>query len=197
MAKSKFMSKIAIFASGKGSNAAVLIDYFNHSGSDIQVALLISNRKEAGAISLARSKGLETHFFSNEVIMLATPVLELLKKEKIDWIVLAGFLRKIPTLLIEHYPDRIINIHPSLLPKYGGKGMYGKKVHQAVIAAGEKESGISIHLVNEAYDEGQILKQGKCTIEAGETAESLEAKIRKLEHDLFPVVIESFIKSSQ
>lgn len=186
------MKRLAIFASGTGSNAKRLIDYFS-GNKDISVALLVSNRKEAGALEIARNAGIPAINFTKEEFYNSSTVIEKLISEKIDFIVLAGFLIKVPDNILKAYENKIINIHPALLPDFGGKGMYGLNVHKAVIESGKKESGITIHLVNEHYDEGRILFQAKCAVLENDTAEMVAAKVQELEHKHFPEVVENFI----
>lgn len=186
------MKRLAIFASGAGSNAKRLIDYFS-GNQTISVALLISNRKEAGALEIARKAGITAINFSKEEFYNSSTVIEKLTSEKIDFIVLAGFLIKVPDNILKAYENKIINIHPALLPDFGGKGMYGLNVHKAVIESGKKESGITIHLVNEHYDEGRILFQAKCSVLENDTPEKLAARVQELEHQHFPEVVEHFI----
>ncbi len=183
---------IAIFASGAGSNAARFIEYFSGNAA-IKISLVVCNVPSAGVLTIAVNNNIDTllinraNFFKGDVYL---PVLE---KYKISWIVLAGFLWKIPSKLIDAYPQRIINIHPALLPKYGGKGMYGHFVHEAVITNGDKESGISIHFVDELYDHGKIIFQAKCIIDTNDTAESLAKKVQQLEHTYFAPEIQKLI----
>jgi len=152
--------------------------------------LIISNQPNAYIHKRAETLKIPSFTFTKEQFFDAKPVLELLAEYNIDAIVLAGFLLKIPTLLIQHFPDKIINIHPALLPKFGGKGMYGARVHQAVKEAGEPETGITIHYVNENYDDGNIIFQARCPISATDTAEMIAAKVHLLEHEYYPQVIE-------
>ena len=201
---------IAIFASGAGSNARKIIEYFeggSHSGgldttkselktgakSRIKVSLIVCNVPGAGVMEIAKEKGIPTLLINKEEFA-RTGYVESLQNADIDFIVLAGFLWKVPEVLVQSFPRGIINIHPALLPKYGGKGMYGARVHEAVIAAGEKESGITIHWVNEHYDEGAIIFQATCAIEAGDTATTLANKIHALEHAHFAPTIEKLLK---
>ena len=181
--------RIAIFASGSGSNAENIVHYFSGS-SEFQFPLIISNQPNAYIHKRAETLETPSFTFTKEQFFDAKPVLELLAEYNIDAIVLAGFLLKIPTLLIQHFPDKIINIHPALLPKFGGKGMYGARVHQAVKEAGEPETGITIHYVNENYDDGNIIFQARCPISATDTAEMIAAKVHLLEHEYYPQVIE-------
>lgn len=183
---------IAIFASGEGSNALNLYHYFkNHH--KIAVKKLICNKPEAAVINKFKNTEIETILLKKEEFLNAACLLG--KLSDIDFIVLAGFLWLIPPFLTTSFKDRIINLHPSLLPKFGGKGMYGLNVHKAVIEAKERESGITIHLVNEEYDKGKIIKQYKCFIEANDSPEILAVKIHKLEQKYLPSTIEEYILS--
>lgn len=185
---------IAIFASGAGSNAQNIINYFrNHPA--INVALIVCNKANAGVLTIAQKEKIPSLLIEKEKFFNGTTYIEEFIKKEIDLVVLAGFLWKIPIALIKKFSGRIINIHPSLLPKYGGKGMYGNFVHEAVIAAGEKESGITIHYVDELYDHGSIIFQEKCVLEENETATSLANKIHLLEQKIFPRIIEEVIDS--
>ncbi len=181
--------RIAILASGSGSNAENIIKYFSHS-EQLFFPLIISNKPEAFVHKRAENLKIPSVTFSREDFSKGTKVIELLNENNIDCIVLAGFLLKIPENIIQSFPDRIINIHPALLPKYGGKGMYGDKVHQAVVAAHETESGISIHYVNEKYDEGNIIFQAKCPLTREDTAETVAQKVHALEYEHYPKVID-------
>lgn len=185
--------KIALFASGSGTNVENICNYFN-SRSDISIPLIISNNPKAYVHSRAKKLNIPSFNLKNEEFRDGQKIISILKKHQIDLIVLAGFLLRIPTNIIEAYPDRIINIHPALLPKYGGKGMYGMHVHRAVKASNEKESGISIHYVNEFYDEGNIIFQAACELESSDTAEDIAQKIHILEQTHFPKVIDNLIK---
>lgn len=186
------MKRIAIFASGTGSNAEVIIRHFEmHRAA--QVTLLVSNKPDAGAIHIARDHGVETLVVDREDFFSETSIVDALKVRGIDLIVLAGFLWLIPPALINAFPNRIVNLHPALLPKYGGKGMYGHFVHKAVLAAGEKESGITVHYVNEKFDEGEHIAQFTCPVEPGDTAEMLAKKVQKLEHEHFAKAIERLL----
>ena len=187
--------KIAILVSGTGTNAINIIEYFEKN-SVADVVLVISNKTDALAVEKAQNKGVKTVVFNNESFKKNGMVLDCLMSQSIDFIVLAGFLMKIPNDIIHAYPNKIVNLHPSLLPKYGGKGMYGKHVHRAVIEAQESESGISIHFVNEEYDEGAIIFQAKVSVEKGDSVEVLAQKIQQLEHRFFPKVIEQVISKS-
>lgn len=186
------MKSIIVFASGKGSNAEQIIKYFEHS-TDIRVSLIISNKADAGVLDIARQHNIPQLIFSkNELAQAAS--LEKVAAYRPDLIVLAGFLLKIPDIWIKSFPHKIINIHPALLPKFGGKGMYGMHVHEAVIAAREKTSGITIHYVNEHYDEGAPILQAYCTIEPNDHAGNLASKISRLEHHFLPSAIDYLIR---
>ena len=187
--------KIAILVSGTGTNAINIIEYFEKN-SVADVALVVSNKTDALAVEKAQNKGVKTIVFNNESFKKNSIVLNYLKSESIDFIVLAGFLMKVPNDIIHAYPNKIVNLHPSLLPKYGGKGMYGSHVHRAVIEAQESESGISIHFVNEEYDEGAIIFQAKVRVEKKDSVEVLAQKIRQLEHRFFPKIVEQVISKS-
>ena len=190
------MKRIAVFASGSGTNAEKIIHYFKNSKS-IKIVALMSNNSNSFALERARRNQIPTAVFSNDDFKTGTDIHNLLDHLEVDFIVLAGFLRMIPKILLDAFPNRIINIHPALLPDYGGKGMYGTSVHEKVIRNGEKKSGISIHLVNEFYDEGHILFQAFCPILKNDTAESLAEKIHQLEHEHFPIVIEDWVLNSE
>lgn len=185
-------TRIAIFASGSGSNAEKIINYFKNSQL-AEVVCVISNRKNAGVLDRGQKAGIETRIFSKAEFEMDKPILQYLNQKEVDIIVLAGFLLKISPEFIKKYPDKIINIHPALLPKYGGKGMYGHYVHDAVLLNKDKETGITIHLVNENYDEGNIIFQASCDIHPEMSAEEIAAKVQVLEHQHFPKVIEHFI----
>ena len=187
------MVHVAIFASGAGSNAEQIIKHFV-SSSTIKIALIVCNKPSAGILTIAQKAGIPSLLIEKDRFFNGDNYLPELQKSNIGLIVLAGFLWKIPVALINAYPKKIINIHPALLPKYGGPGMYGGRVHEAVIAAGEKESGISIHYVDELYDHGEIIFQAACAIDAKDTAASLAQKIHGLEHTHFPNVIDELIK---
>lgn len=180
--------KIALFASGSGSNAENIIKYFLHNPT-LEFPVIISNKPEALVHERACRLGVPSFNFSRQDFISGEAVLDFLKEHKIDGIVLAGFLLKIPEVLIHAYPDKIINIHPALLPKYGGKGMYGHFVHEAVKASGDIESGITIHYVNEHYDEGNIIFQATCPVLPTDTPELIAEKVHKLEYEHFPRVI--------
>lgn len=185
---------IAIFASGTGSNALNLISFFSEHPS-IEVAVLLCNKSNAPIVENAKQNGIEVLVYDNEAFESGLTVLQDLDYRGVDWIILAGFLRKIPVNIIRGYEDKIINIHPSLLPKYGGKGMYGMFVHEAVIAANESVSGITIHLVNEEFDKGRVLAQFSTDILATDTPSVLAQKIQLLEHAHFPIIVEQTVLS--
>lgn len=186
--------RLAIFASGAGSNAKKIIDHF--SGSDkVRVALVVCNNPTAGVLDIARRADIPSLLIKKENFFSGDHYLTALQQAGIDFIVLAGFLWKVPGELIRSYPQKIVNIHPALLPNYGGKGMYGHFVHEAVLTAGEKESGITIHYVDEVYDHGQIIFQARCPVAENETAESLAQKIHRLEHAHYPAQLEILLKS--
>jgi phosphoribosylglycinamide formyltransferase-1 len=187
------MIKIAIFASGSGTNAQRITNYFRERSAPITVDLILSNNPDAPALKKASNLGVSCVTFSRHEFYESTRIPELLKEHAIEYVILAGFLWLVPDSLLKAYPGKILNIHPALLPGYGGKGMYGMKVHEAVISNHDKESGITIHVVNECYDDGQILFQAKCNIEKTETPESLAEKIHALEYRYFPEVIENYI----
>lgn len=183
------MKNIAIFASGEGTNTQNIIDYFKTSDT-VNVSLVVSNKATANVLNRAKRAGIPTLVISRSDFYESDHTIRALKAAHIDFIVLAGFLWMIPQNLIQAYPHKMINIHPALLPKFGGKGMYGMHVHNAVIEAGETESGISIHYVNEHYDEGKIISQHRCNITKEDTPETVAAKIHQLEYEFFPKAIE-------
>jgi phosphoribosylglycinamide formyltransferase-1 len=187
------MINAAIFASGEGTNAENLFNYFAND-LRIKIKLVVTNRDDAGIILRAEKYKKNVQIISKSALENYTEqFIEFLKVEKIDLIILAGFLVKIPEAFVTAFPNKIINLHPSLLPNYGGKGMYGMNVHRAVIANKEKESGITIHYVNKDYDKGEIILQAKCAIDENETAESLAKKIQLLEFEYLPKAIENFL----
>jgi phosphoribosylglycinamide formyltransferase 1 len=187
------MKNIAVFASGSGTNAQNIAEYFR-STWDIRVSLILANKPDAYVLERAKNLNIPSIVFTREEFYDNETILEILQRNKIDFIVLAGFLWLIPGYLLKAYSRRIINIHPALLPKYGGKGMYGDKVHQAVIESGDKQTGISIHYVNDHYDEGEIIFQNSFDILPGDTAESIAKKVHLLEYKHFPRVIEETIR---
>jgi phosphoribosylglycinamide formyltransferase-1 len=187
------VKKIAVFASGAGTNAENIARYFADS-KKIKLELILTNNPFAGIIDRAKSLGVTCIVFSKKEFYESQAVLHILLEKKIDLIVLAGFLLLVPPSLITAFEKRIVNIHPALLPDFGGKGFYGKKVHQSVIDSGSIWSGITIHEVNEKFDDGAILFQAACYVSKDDTAESLAAKIHQLEYLYFPVVIEKMLK---
>lgn len=189
------MTKIAIFASGSGSNAERIFEYFKENPA-LRISGIYTNNPSAGVIARAQRLGVHCRIFSRQEFSQSDVLLKELQAEGVDFIILAGFLWLIPAAYVQAFPNKIVNIHPALLPKYGGKGMYGAKVHEAVVAAGEKESGITIHFVNEHYDEGQIIFQASCVLDENETADTLAAKIHELEYSHFPRIIEETILKS-
>jgi phosphoribosylglycinamide formyltransferase-1 len=184
--------RVAILASGSGTNAENIVNYFKDN-NNVEIAMIASNKPGAYVLERAKKLDVPYYHFTNEELKEGMVANQLILK-RIDFVVLAGFLQKIPSGLIQVFPNRIINIHPALLPNYGGKGMYGDKVHQAVIEKGDKQSGISIHYVNENYDEGAIIFQAKCEVNENDTPESLAKKIHELEYKHFPKVIEEVIE---
>ena len=189
------MQQIAIFASGAGSNAQKIIEHFSIH-PHISVSLIVCNKPGAGVLSIAERAGIAILMIEKEKFFRSDVYVELLKEKGIDFIVLAGFLWKIPSALIKAYPGKIINIHPALLPKYGGKGKYGHFVHEAVINNKEKESGITIHYVDEQYDHGDIIFQSRCEVTDTDTAEQLAHKIHLLEHEHYPKVVEKVVMNN-
>ena len=189
--KSKF--RIAIFASGSGTNAEEIFKYFGNHPS-IEIALLLSSNPTAYALARASKYGVGTKVFTKPQLHADDEVLSWLKEANVSHIVLAGFLWLIPQNLIDAFPHHIVNIHPALLPKHGGKGMYGMKVHEAVKKCGERETGITIHEVNDRYDEGHILFQAKCKVLPSDTPEHIADKVHQLEHANYPRVIEQWIQ---
>lgn len=187
------MINAAIFASGEGTNAENLFQYFANDPR-IRIKLVVTNRDDAGVIARAGKYKKNVQIISRSALeTYAEKFIEFLKIENIELIILAGFLLKLPDAYVKAFPNRIINIHPSLLPKYGGKGMYGMNVHKAVIENKEKESGITIHYVDEEYDRGDIIIQEKCVVEANDTPETLQKKIQKLEFEFLPKAVEIFL----
>lgn len=189
------MKKIAIFASGSGSNAENIINYFKGSDS-VEVTLILTNNASAGVIERGKRLDVPVVVFSRNNFSKSDTVIRLLKNNETDWVILAGFLWLIPENLIRAFRGRIINIHPALLPKYGGKGMWGHHVHEAVVRNRESESGITIHHVNEHYDEGEIIFQATCPVTQEDTADSVAQKVHELEYRHFPAVIEAEILRS-
>ena len=183
---------IAIFASGTGSNAKKIIEHFEHHPT-VAVKLIISNNPDAKVLEMASEKGVDTLVINRKEFKEKKDILKIFNKYLIDYVVLAGFLLLVPKYLVEAFEGRMVNIHPALLPKYGGKGMYGMNVHRAVKGAGETETGITIHLVNEQYDDGDIVFQAKCLLEPSDTPEQIAKKVQQLEHLYFPKIIEKLM----
>jgi len=186
------MKKIAIFASGAGSNAAKIIEHFQYN-PEIKVSLIVCNKPGAGVLDIAGRAGIPTLLIEKENFFRGSAYLDELGEYGIDFIVLAGFLWKIPVALVKAYRGRIINIHPALLPKYGGKGMYGRFVHEAVVEAKETHTGITIHYVDEFYDHGQTIFQEKVEVSPDDTPEMVAQKVHRLEHEHFPRIIEAVV----
>ena len=189
------VKRIAIFASGSGSNAEKIADYFREN-PEISIELILCNNPNAGVIERAKRLGIALQLFDREQFRNGW-VLNLLQEKQIDWVILAGFLWLIPKAIVAAFPNKIVNLHPALLPKFGGKGMYGHFVHEAVVAAGETESGITIHFVNEHYDEGNVIFQAAFSVEPTDTPEDIARKGQILEHAHFPRVIEGLISPLQ
>jgi len=187
------MKKIAIFASGSGSNAEKIMEYFKNHQS-IKVSIVLTNKANAGVLERAKKFDIPTHIFDRSTFRDTEEIVTLLQEQKIDLIALAGFLWLIPKHMVEAFPNKILNIHPALLPNYGGKGMHGMHVHLAVVQNQEQESGMTIHYVNEKYDDGQIIFQDSCNLLQSDTPEDVAAKVLKLEHLHFARVIEEEIQ---
>lgn len=183
---------IAILASGSGTNAENIIRYFQVKKS-ASVALVLTNRRDAFVLERARGLGVPYCFFPKDEWEHGGAILSVLEEHGVDFVVLAGFLARVPEAILHVYPGRIINIHPSLLPKFGGKGMYGNRVHEAVLAAGEVESGITIHYINEHYDEGDVIRQVRCPVLPEDTPEELACRIHALEYEVYPEVIDQLL----
>ncbi|PJB12231.1 MAG: phosphoribosylglycinamide formyltransferase [Flavobacteriales bacterium CG_4_9_14_3_um_filter_40_17] len=186
------MRKIIIFASGSGSNAENIVRYFNRD-AHVKVALILTDNPRAGVIARANYLGISCISFNQALYRKTEYLQKIIQNINPELIVLAGFLKKIPDTLIQLFPNKIVNIHPALLPKFGGKGMYGMHVHQAVIDASEKESGITIHYVNEQYDAGQIIFQAKTTIQPNDTPQNLAERIHELEYKHYPEILEQLL----
>lgn len=182
------MKRIAIFASGSGSNAEKIADYFAGS-ADVSIELIVSNNPKAGVIDRARRHHIPVVLFDRTTFYQTDRITRLLQQQNIDLVVLAGFMWLMPGGLVQAFPDRIVNIHPALLPKFGGKGMYGHFVHEAIVAAGETESGITIHFVNEHYDEGAPIFQARCPVAPTDTPDDVARKVQVLEHEHYPRVV--------
>ena len=201
------MIRIAVFASGTGSNAQKIIDYFTRNPSlsgpevqgnkNIRVTLIVCNKPGAGVLGIAAKANIETLLIEKEKFFRGNAYTDELKEKQINFIALAGFLWKIPPRLVKAYPRMIVNIHPALLPAYSGKGMYGVHVHEAVLHAKDASSGITIHYVDEHYDNGDIIFQAKCEITPTDTPQSLAEKIHRLEHEYYPRIIEKEINGQK
>jgi phosphoribosylglycinamide formyltransferase-1 len=189
------MTKIAIFASGSGSNAENIIKYFANNET-VSIELIVSNKEDAYVHQRAKNLGVESVTYSKNDFYNTDKVLECLLQKEVGFIVLAGFLLKIPENLLQAYPNKIINIHPALLPKFGGKGMYGDNVHKAVVEAGESESGITIHYVNENYDEGTVIFQAKCPVSVIDSYQDVAKKVHALEYTYFPLIIDKLLNDA-
>lgn len=187
--------RLAILGSGNGTNAQQISEYFA-GRTDVEVACIIYNKRNAYIAERAKNLGIESHYFGRADFYENGAVMKYLEEKRVDWVILAGFLWLVPQAMLDAYPNRIINIHPALLPKYGGKGMYGHHVHEAVVAAGEHESGITIHIVDHRYDCGTTLFQARCSVTPDDTPDTLAAKIHLLEKEYFPRVIDETIKRS-
>lgn len=188
------MRNIAIFASGSGTNAENIIRYFANS-ENVKVALVLSNNRNVGVHGRVNKLGVPSFVFSREEFTAGTPILEKLAEYEVCFIVLAGFMNKISDVILQAFPGKIVNIHPALLPKYGGKGMYGMHVHEAVVKAGEKESGITIHYINERYDEGAVIFQTSCPVSPSDSPEEVARKVHALEYAHYPEVIEKLLRA--
>lgn len=186
--------KLAILGSGNGTNAQQISEYFADR-NDVKVVCIIYNKKDAYIAQRAKNLGIESHYFGRNDFYGSTAVLDYLREKQADWIILAGFLWLVPESMLQAYPNRIINIHPALLPSYGGKGMYGHHVHEAVVANHEKESGITIHIVDNNYDRGTTLFQARCNVTPDDTPDTLAEKIHLLEKEYFPQIIDRTINA--
>ncbi len=180
--------QIAIFASGSGTNAEKIVEYFLEN-KQVEVTLILTNNSTAGVIERAKRLQIPVVLFDKKLFVDSLKIVQLLQNQKIDLVVLAGFMMLVPQSMVRAFPDKIINIHPALLPKFGGKGMYGHHVHEAVVAAGETESGITIHYVNEHYDDGAIIFQASCSILPTDNANDVASRVHVLEHHHYPTVI--------
>jgi len=184
--------RLAIFASGGGSNAEKIIQYFAIHAS-IKISLVVSNKSDAGVLKIAEEHLIKSLIINKNSFWGSNEVIDYLRDEKIDYIILAGFLWLVPKQIVEAFPNKILNIHPSLLPKYGGKGMYGHFVHDAVKVNNETVSGMTIHLVNEKFDDGDIIFQAKCSLNEEMSASEIAFRVLELEHKYYPIVIEKYV----
>jgi len=189
------VKKIAVFASGSGTNAENIASYF-HNRDYADISLILTNKPDAPVLERAKKYNIASVVFDRHTFYETDEIVSMLSNSSIDFIVLAGFLWLVPQNILRHFSQRIINIHPALLPKYGGKGMYGRRVHEVIIENGEKESGITIHYVNEEYDKGDIIFQARCPVMLSDTPESLAARVHELEYKHFPEVIDKLIIES-
>lgn len=187
------LKRIVLFASGSGSNAEKIADYFA-GNAEVEISLIVSNNPKAGVIDRARRLHIPVLLFDRTTFYNTNQITQLLLNQNVDLIVLAGFMWLMPGDLVRAFPNKIINIHPALLPKFGGKGMYGHFVHEAVVAAGETESGITIHYVNEHYDEGQIIFQAQCPVVPTDTPDDVAKKVQVLEHEHYPRIVAELLR---
>lgn len=191
------MVKLAVFLSGKGSNFSAILKAIDEGRLNARVVLVISNNPEAGGLTTAREEGIATAMFDRSLFSdgerFGREMLNTLQFHGIELICLAGYLRKVPPMVLRAFPQRVVNIHPALLPKFGGKGMWGHFVHEAVIAAGESESGATAHYVDEIYDHGAIIAQRKLSVRPGETPQSLAERVLEIEHQLYPEVLQQLV----
>jgi phosphoribosylglycinamide formyltransferase-1 len=187
---------IAVFASGRGSNFQAILDAIDSGFLPAKVVVLVSNKSDAGAMNIARAHNISTKHISQQMFTseeaLADAILEVLEEKHTEFIVLSGYLKKIPAQVIRQYRNRVVNIHPALLPSFGGEGMYGHRVHEAVMRSGEKISGATVHLVDEEYDRGPIVLQKTVDIVPNDTPDSLAEKVLKIEHEIFPLALKAF-----
>lgn len=188
------MTQLALFCSGSGTNAERIMAHCSE-WPDLDVALLLANRPDAQALTRAARFGVPTHVFDRKAFYETEKVLSTLRDYDVELVVLAGFLWRVPPYLLEGYPDRVVNLHPALLPRHGGKGMWGMNVHRAVLAAGDLETGITIHLANERYDEGRTLFQARCPVYPNDTPEDTQQRVQQLEHRHFPEVVAQYARS--
>lgn len=189
--------RIAILGSGNGTNAQRITEYFQQKGGPIVVDCILYNKKDAYIAQRAANLGVDSRYFSSAQFREGLEVVRFLRERGVDYVILAGFLLLVPQVMLDAFPARILNIHPALLPKYGGKGMYGEHVHEAVVANHEKESGITIHVVDDCYDRGTTIFQATCKVEPTDTPDDVAAKIHLLEQEHFPVVIEKWIRGKE
>lgn len=189
------MKNIVILASGSGTNAENIAKYFAGS-ADVRISAILSNKKDAYVLTRAENLGIEHSSFTKDEF-IGGKVTEIIKGMNPDLVVLSGFLLQVPASMVEAFPHKIINIHPALLPKFGGKGMYGDRVHEAVVASGEKESGITIHYIDENYDQGTTIFQAKCPVLPSDTPHDVATKVHALEYEWFPKIIQQVLDNSE